>query len=81
MFGLPSPSKLLVLAIIVGAVWYGFKWIGQAQARAKAQAKNQGSSKGAKSSGIDTVVCPKCGTYYDQSKGDLCGGQRCANTG
>ncbi len=81
MFGLPSPSKLLVLAIIVGVVWYGFKWIGQAQARAQKQAQDKGSATKANDGGIDTVACRKCGTYYDQSKGDLCGGQRCANTG
>lgn len=72
MFGLPSPSKLLVLLVVIGVIWYGFKWIGRAQKR---------SQRPPDSGGIDTVACPKCGTYYDQSKGDLCGGHRCANTG
>ena len=31
MFGLPSPSKLLVLVVVILVVWHGFKWIGRAQ--------------------------------------------------
>ena len=31
MFGLPSFSKLLLLAAIIAAVWYGFRIIGQMQ--------------------------------------------------
>ncbi len=73
MFGLPSPSKLLVLVVVILVVWHGFKWIGRAQ--------NKRSHSPPKGAGIDTVACPKCGTYYDQSKGDLCGGDRCATTG
>src|SRR5690554_5511802 len=41
MLGFPSLTKLLVLAAIVLAVWYGFKLIGRLDAQRKLQAKQQ----------------------------------------
>lgn len=39
MFGLPSIQKLLVLAAVVAAVWFGFKLIGRLSAQRKAEQK------------------------------------------
>ena len=37
MFGLPSIQKLLLLAAILAAVWYGFKLIGRLSDQRKAE--------------------------------------------
>ena len=74
MFGLPSPSKLLVLVLVVGVVWFGFKWLGQRQSRA-----GEAPPSPKESGRIDTVACPTCGTYTDAAKGTFCGGETCAN--
>lgn len=79
MFGLPSPSKLLVLVIIVGAVWYGFKWLGQRPGRPSGGGKGGGDGTAQPMGRIDTVACPKCGTYTDAAKGEFCGGTACVN--
>jgi uncharacterized protein len=42
-----SIQKLLVLAGIIGAVWYGFKLVGRMQQARDAQAKAGGSAKSA----------------------------------
>ena len=39
MFGLPSLQKLIVLAAVVAAVWYGFKFLGRLQRAREAEAK------------------------------------------
>ena len=58
MFGL-SLSKLLVLALIIAAVWYGFKWLN------RSKAKDEGSKQAnrAADGGTDLAACPACGTY------------------
>ncbi|MGE0650440.1 MAG: hypothetical protein AB7P12_01640 [Alphaproteobacteria bacterium] len=58
MFGL-SLSKLLVLALIIAAVWYGFKWLNRA-----ASAKRVGGGKPSDAPRAnDLTACPACGTY------------------
>jgi uncharacterized protein len=58
MFGL-SLSKLLVLALIIAAVWYGFKWLNRA-----ASAKRVGGGKPSDAPRADDLTaCPACGTY------------------
>jgi len=39
MFGLPSIQKLIVLAAVVAAVWYGFKFLGRLQEARKEEAR------------------------------------------
>ena len=73
MFGF-SLAKLLVLAAIIAAVWYGFKLIGR---------RNQSSTvAGTKPddgriSAEDTVECPRCGTYLVPSGATSCGRADC----
>ncbi len=65
MFGFGF-SKLLVLVIIVLAVWYGFKYVGQLdRARKEKQAGNpRRQAGGGKTPEIeDTEQCPVCGAY------------------
>ncbi|MGF1592600.1 MAG: hypothetical protein ACFCUW_04930 [Kiloniellaceae bacterium] len=88
MFGLPSLQKLIVLAAVVAAVWYGFKFLGRLQAARQAEAKlreKQGGRPAAKSSESppkggkaenqveDLVPCPSCGAYVRAGSTCSCG--------
>ena len=59
MFGFSLP-KLLVLALVVAAIWYGYKWLGRVNRRRKATPREVGSRDG---DGQDLVQCAACGTY------------------
>ena len=88
MFGLPSIQKLIVLAAVVAAVWYGFKFLGRLQEQRKAEAKlhegkgaksarkSTASQDAAKSKGgqvEDLVQCPACGAYIQAGSKCDCG--------
>lgn len=60
MFGI-SIGKLLVLAVIIGAVWYGYKWLGRNAARDKD--KISGDEANGDDDKLDLVQCPDCGAY------------------
>lgn len=88
MFGF-SLQKLLVLAAIVGAVWYGFKLVSRLQeARELDEKKPRGQKPGgiwrrarrAKSSDQateDMVECPACKTYVAAQGTGSCGRPDC----
>jgi uncharacterized protein len=69
MFGF-SLGKLLVLAAIVAAVWYGFKYVGQLdKQRRQSVGRNDGgapsqATKRQTTDSEDTVRCPRCGVFY-----------------
>jgi len=88
MFGF-SLQKLLVLAAIVLAVWYGFKWIGRLQEQRDAEAgvrrrkfpwpgsSRRGAQEPAKNSVEDMVECPVCHTYVAAGGKAKCGRADC----
>jgi|SaaInlStandDraft_2_1057019.scaffolds.fasta_scaffold32635_4 hypothetical protein len=57
MFGLSIP-KLLVLALIIGAVWYGFKWL-----ELKSKGGTEKIDDGNEDAQLDLVQCPVCDSY------------------
>ena len=86
MFGLPSLQKLIVLALVVAVVWYGFRFLGRLQAARKAEAKlrereggraakksSKESEKDSKSMVEDLVPCPSCGAYVRAGSTCSCG--------
>lgn len=89
MFGLPSIQKLIVLAAVVAAVWYGFKFLGRLQQARKEEARlreSQGGKPARKGSGKkpakeegkerqveDLVQCPSCGAYIQAGSTCECG--------
>lgn len=77
MFGLPSPSKLLVLIAVVAIVWYGFKLVGRLDAARKSVAKGDDDSRG----GVDTVSCAVCGAYVAADGATSCGRADCPYPG
>jgi hypothetical protein len=83
MFGLPSLTKLLVLAGVILAVWYGFKLVGRMDSARKAEAKlREGQGKAPKKSTKpekteDMVQCPVCGVYVPAKSAQSCGKPNC----
>ncbi len=89
MFGLPSIQKLIVLAAVIAAVWYGFKFLGRLQEARKAEAKLREANSGrpakkgnspqssAKGGGQveDMAQCPSCGAYFPAGGKCSCGGK------
>lgn len=89
MFGF-SLQKLIVLAGIIAAVWYGFKLISRLDAARKAEAKVAGDrrpgkrpfgwrrrSAPARSDPEDMVPCPTCGAYVAVRNTSSCGRADC----
>ncbi len=84
-----SIQKLLVLAAIIAAVWYGFKLIGRLDQARKAEAKSRGGSvgKGAgsaaqrraepESQAEDMVLCEVCEAYVPARGKTNCGRADC----
>lgn len=83
MFGFPSLNKLLVLAVIIMAVWYGFKFVGQLDRARKEVLRQQtkGKTKGPRADAgrqvEDMIKCPVCGTYMPSSGATSCGKPNC----
>ncbi len=87
MFGIPSLQKLLVLAAIIAAVWYGFKFVGRLQdAREAEQKLRAGGTRQPKarwrwakrpaapeaSQAEDMVECPVCQAYVPARGASRC---------
>jgi len=74
-----SLTKLIVLAAIVVAVWYGFKFVGRLEKRRKRQLaaeKRQAEAEMAKDAGT-MVKCRVCGAYVAASGAMDCGRSDC----
>ena len=91
MFGI-SLGKLLVLAAVIAAVWYGFKYIGRLQRIEKGQRRPSERSMGerlrkaarGKGSGAsdpnvieETEACRVCGAYVSVDGVSNCGRPNC----
>ncbi len=79
MFGLPSLQKLLLLAAVLAAVWYGFKFLGRLKNARDAEAKlresggqAQPEKGGRKIDAEETVECRVCGAYVAAAGGGRC---------
>lgn len=59
MFGFSLP-KVLVLALIVAAVWYGYKWMGRQN---KLRDEERGGDDAIGRDSEDLILCALCGTY------------------
>ncbi len=89
MFGFPSLQKLLVLAAVVAAVWYGFKWLSRLKEVRDAQdgrppkkrrwpgAARRAAKEPPQSEAEDMTECPVCGTYVSARGASNCGRADC----
>lgn len=74
-----SLGKLLVLAAIVAAVWFGFKWLGRVKQIRKESGK---TAVGGAAPGVqDTVQCRQCGLFVVAKGAKNCGRADCPYSG
>jgi uncharacterized protein len=81
MFGF-SFSKIIVLALVVAAVWYGFKYMNRLEEirRLLRQQQNRQSRPAAAASRLqaeDLVPCRVCNAYVAARGGSACGRADC----
>ena len=85
MFGF-SLYKLLVLLLVVGAVWYGFKFISRLQQARDSEGKPRSRVRGRKprasepSASVeaeDMVRCPTCDAFVAARSTSPCGRDDC----
>ncbi len=77
MFGF-SLTKLLVLAAIIGAIWYGFKWVGRLdKMRKEALRHDSRSRESANLAAEEMVRCSSCDTYVAATGARACGRDDC----
>lgn len=91
MFGIGF-QKLLLLAVIIAVVWYGFKYLGRLNRvekgerrhgertmgeRLRRAAQEKTKGKAQKPAVEDTEKCPKCGVYFTVESGHHCGKEKC----
>ncbi len=68
MFGLPSIGKILVIAAILAAVWFGFRLIGRLDRERKQALKEAGEAKATKGAETrksvrDLTECGSCHAF------------------
>ncbi len=86
MFGF-SLVKLLVLAAIIGSVWYGFKFIGRIDKERKASARASIKSgrkrpPAAPDDGVEEMVrCDACDVFVSAGNATSCGREDCPYPG
>jgi len=68
-------QKFLLLAIIISAVWYGFKFVGRLDAQRKAKLAKRDAE--AVKSVTDTVQCSVCDAYVNAAAPNNCGQADC----
>jgi len=73
MFGF---GKILVLAVIIAAVWYGFKFVGRLQAKRQEELKDARREGDFKDAG-DMVKCPQCAAFVVAGGAANCSKSEC----
>ena len=76
MFGFSLP-KLIVLAAIILAVWYGFKIFNRRQTLGERGETRQGKDKSDRNASVDMEPCPKCGDFVARGTATSCGRADC----
>jgi uncharacterized protein len=85
MFGF-GLQKILLLAVIIGAVWYGFKFFGRLDGsrrkveRAARAAADRVAEKRAQPAAQDMERCETCGDFVAQGSATSCGREACPYT-
>ncbi|MDE0061120.1 MAG: hypothetical protein OXI22_20655 [Defluviicoccus sp.] len=70
MFGF-SLSKLVVLAALIAAVWYGLRWV-QRRQQMQGDAERDRVEGGQASSSQDLVACTRCGVFVSADAKPSC---------
>ena len=88
MFGF-GLQKILLLALVIGAVWYGFKFFGRldgakdrvAKAARKAADRVTGGAEPADAAAQDMERCETCGDFVAAGSASPCGREACPYLG
>jgi hypothetical protein len=80
MFGF-SFGKLLVLAAVIGAVWYGYRWWQRVQKVTRDEEAMLARERARAPSGEDMIKCPACDTYLSPKGARSCGRSECPYPG
>lgn len=80
MFGFGF-TKIIVLAAIVAAVWYGFKFVGRMDKRRKEEiASQRKAEEEAESNDVGEMLkCPNCDAFVAAKGAMNCGRADCPN--
>ena len=82
MFGF-GIQKLLLLALVIGAVWYGFKFFGRLDGsrrrveKAARAAVDKAVGSRAEPAAQDMERCETCGDFVAQGSATACGREAC----
>ena len=71
-----SFGKIMVLAVIIVAVWYGFKCVGRLQANRQKELKDAGRESNMKDAD-DMVKCPQCAAFVVAGGAAKCSKSEC----
>jgi hypothetical protein len=73
-----SLPKLLVFALVILAVWYGFKWISRASRLRAGEARPVGRRSAAGAARAEEMEkCRVCGVYVAPASATACGRPDC----
>ncbi len=71
-------TKLLVLAVVIALVWYGFKWAGRiSRQRGGGEIPRDDTAKAALEDAEDMAKCEVCGTFVPARGARDCGRDNC----
>lgn len=73
---MPGLSKIIVIALIAAAIWFGLKAFGRWQNRSNLP-NRAGRTKTAKSDVEEMQPCRICGTYLSPALATACGKDNC----
>ncbi|HXP30506.1 MAG TPA: hypothetical protein VN832_05415 [Stellaceae bacterium] len=81
MLGL-SLGKLLILILLIGIVWYGFKYVQRVEEirqrlRRQTGGQRRDDSQDGSRAAEDLVKCPRCGAYVAVKSRASCGRADC----
>ena len=73
-----SLTKIVVLAAIVAAVWYGFKFVGRLEKRRKEDLAASRKPEPADIKDVGEMIkCPKCDAFVAANGAMNCGRSKC----
>lgn len=80
MFGF-SFQKLLFTAMVIAAVWYGFKWVARVQDLRRKVERLDRESRGEQGAMEDMVQCATCDAFVAVRGATNCGRDNCPYRG
>lgn len=76
-----SFGKILLLAAVIAAVWFGYRWWQRVQRVMRDEAAILARQRAKAPTGEDMVKCPTCETYLSPRAARACGRDGCPYPG